>query len=53
MLKEILELCFIAMAKIVRAGRILSATHDLNRQKDGDLIQENQQVLQWKTSTLV
>jgi hypothetical protein len=43
MLKEIVELCFIAMTKIVRSRRALSATHDLNRQKD-DLIQENQQV---------
>jgi len=26
----------------------LFATHNLNRQKDDDLIQENRQVLQWK-----
>lgn len=49
MLKEIVQLCFIVMAKIPRSGRPLFATHDLNRQKDDDHIQENRQVLQWKS----
>jgi len=47
--KEIVELCFIVMEKIARSGRPLFATHDLDRQKDYDLIQENRQVLQWKS----
>jgi len=39
--KEIVELCFILMAKTARSGRPLFATHDLNRQKDYNLIQGN------------
>jgi len=49
MLKEIVELCFTVMAKLARSERPLFATHDLNGHKDDDLIEENRQVLQWKS----